>query len=208
MAEVTGIKVFPAGFGDGNGEFGGDWGSFGSIPWSRLKRRTRRTRRWSQLDEGWSGSTVPWRGRCGRLTGVSRFREEEERRGKRGEEMAREREWLALCFLRGVDSMGIKGGEQVRRIFFPGDNLLRTGKPALLIPRIGDEIDGGGAKEGAGREATGGEKLRAHQGEGRIRAEAKCETIKRQQKELNGLRKFMETTEHHWDLLAENILVR
>ncbi|KAK1694101.1 hypothetical protein QYE76_010798 [Lolium multiflorum] len=35
---------------------------------------------------------------------------------------------------------------------------------------------------------------------------ADSETIKRQQKELNGLRKYMETTEHHWDLLAENIL--
>ncbi|KAK1692730.1 hypothetical protein QYE76_009427 [Lolium multiflorum] len=37
---------------------------------------------------------------------------------------------------------------------------------------------------------------------------ADSETIKRQQKELNGLRKYMETAEHHWDLLAENIGLR
>ncbi|KAK1649320.1 hypothetical protein QYE76_067125 [Lolium multiflorum] len=34
----------------------------------------------------------------------------------------------------------------------------------------------------------------------------KSETIKRQQKELNGLRKYMETAERHWDLLNEHIL--
>ncbi|KAK1680288.1 hypothetical protein QYE76_041136 [Lolium multiflorum] len=39
-----------------------------------------------------------------------------------------------------------------------------------------------------------------------LKRNADSETIKRQQKELNGLRKFMETAEHHWDLLAENIL--
>ncbi|KAK1642893.1 hypothetical protein QYE76_060698 [Lolium multiflorum] len=32
------------------------------------------------------------------------------------------------------------------------------------------------------------------------------ETIKRQQKELYGFQKYMETAEHHWDLLNENIL--
>ncbi|KAK1650624.1 hypothetical protein QYE76_068429 [Lolium multiflorum] len=39
-------------------------------------------------------------------------------------------------------------------------------------------------------------------------SEEKCDskTIKRQQKELNGLRKYMETAERHWDLLTENIL--
>ncbi|KAK1646607.1 hypothetical protein QYE76_064412 [Lolium multiflorum] len=93
------------------------------------------------------------------------------------------------------------------RVFFPGDNLLRTGKPALLIPRVGDKAEGGGAAEGTCREATGGEKLRAHQkGEFVLKRNADSETIKRQQKELNGLRKYMETAEHHWDLLAENIL--
>ncbi|KAK1667937.1 hypothetical protein QYE76_056096 [Lolium multiflorum] len=43
-------------------------------------------------------------------------------------------------------------------------------------------------------------------GEFLLKRNADSETIKRQQKELNGLRKFMETAEHHWDLLAENIL--
>ncbi|KAK1629514.1 hypothetical protein QYE76_003829 [Lolium multiflorum] len=43
-------------------------------------------------------------------------------------------------------------------------------------------------------------------GEFVLKCNADSETIKRQQKELNGLRKYMETAEHHWDLLAENIL--
>ncbi|KAK1565836.1 hypothetical protein QYE76_007995 [Lolium multiflorum] len=43
-------------------------------------------------------------------------------------------------------------------------------------------------------------------GEFMLKRNADSETIKRQQKELNGLRKYMETTEHHWDLLAKNIL--
>ncbi|KAK1593388.1 hypothetical protein QYE76_059306 [Lolium multiflorum] len=43
-------------------------------------------------------------------------------------------------------------------------------------------------------------------GEHVLKRNADSETIKRQQKELNGLRKYMETAEHHWDLLAENIL--
>ncbi|KAK1643755.1 hypothetical protein QYE76_061560 [Lolium multiflorum] len=43
-------------------------------------------------------------------------------------------------------------------------------------------------------------------GEYVLKRNADSETIKRQQKELNGLRKYMETAEHHWDLLAKNIL--
>ncbi|KAK1645639.1 hypothetical protein QYE76_063444 [Lolium multiflorum] len=43
-------------------------------------------------------------------------------------------------------------------------------------------------------------------GEFLLKRNADSETIKRQQKELNGLRKYMETAEHHWDLLNENIL--
>ncbi|KAK1682493.1 hypothetical protein QYE76_043341 [Lolium multiflorum] len=43
-------------------------------------------------------------------------------------------------------------------------------------------------------------------GELLLKKNADSETIKRQQKELNGLRKYMETAEHHWDLLNENIL--
>ncbi|KAK1612602.1 hypothetical protein QYE76_036275 [Lolium multiflorum] len=43
-------------------------------------------------------------------------------------------------------------------------------------------------------------------GEMILKKNADSETIKRQQKELNGLRKYMETAEHHWDLLNENIL--
>ncbi|KAK1615792.1 hypothetical protein QYE76_021309 [Lolium multiflorum] len=43
-------------------------------------------------------------------------------------------------------------------------------------------------------------------GEFLLKRNADSETIKRQQKELNGLRRYMETAEHHWDLLAENIL--
>ncbi|KAK1649218.1 hypothetical protein QYE76_067023 [Lolium multiflorum] len=37
------------------------------------------------------------------------------------------------------------------RIFLPGYDLLRTGKPALLLPRTGDKAEGGGAAEGACR---------------------------------------------------------
>ncbi|KAK1627243.1 hypothetical protein QYE76_001558 [Lolium multiflorum] len=39
-----------------------------------------------------------------------------------------------------------------------------------------------------------------------LKTNVDSETIKRQQKELNGLRKYMETAEQHWDLLNENIL--
>jgi hypothetical protein len=38
LARATGIEVFPAGVGDEKGETGGDWGSFGSIPWRRTTR--------------------------------------------------------------------------------------------------------------------------------------------------------------------------
>ncbi|KAK1680348.1 hypothetical protein QYE76_041196 [Lolium multiflorum] len=44
------------------------------------------------------------------------------------------------------------------------------------------------------------------QGEFVFKRNADSETIKRQQKELNGFRKYMETVEHHWDLLNEYIL--
>ncbi|KAK1677097.1 hypothetical protein QYE76_037945 [Lolium multiflorum] len=43
-------------------------------------------------------------------------------------------------------------------------------------------------------------------GEFLLKRNADIETIKRQQKELNGLRKYMETAERHWDLLNEHIL--
>ncbi|KAK1607003.1 hypothetical protein QYE76_030676 [Lolium multiflorum] len=43
-------------------------------------------------------------------------------------------------------------------------------------------------------------------GEFILKRNADSETIKRQQKELNGFQKYMETAEHHWDLLSENIL--
>nr|XP_051211046.1 uncharacterized protein LOC127328493 [Lolium perenne] len=43
-------------------------------------------------------------------------------------------------------------------------------------------------------------------GEFVLKKNADSETIKRQQKELNGLRKYMETTERHWDSLNEQIL--
>ncbi|KAK1633167.1 hypothetical protein QYE76_007482 [Lolium multiflorum] len=43
-------------------------------------------------------------------------------------------------------------------------------------------------------------------GELELKKNADSETIRRQQKELNGLRKYMETAEKHWDLLNENIL--
>ncbi|KAK1687156.1 hypothetical protein QYE76_048004 [Lolium multiflorum] len=39
-----------------------------------------------------------------------------------------------------------------------------------------------------------------------LKKNADSETIKRQQKEIDGLRKFMRTAEQHWDLLNENIL--
>ncbi|KAK1619776.1 hypothetical protein QYE76_025293 [Lolium multiflorum] len=43
-------------------------------------------------------------------------------------------------------------------------------------------------------------------GEFVLKRNADSETIKKQQRELNGLQKYMETAEHHWDLLSENIL--
>ncbi|KAK1600866.1 hypothetical protein QYE76_017953 [Lolium multiflorum] len=43
-------------------------------------------------------------------------------------------------------------------------------------------------------------------GELKLKLNVDSETIKSQQKELNGLRKYMETAEQHWDLLNENIL--
>jgi hypothetical protein len=39
-----------------------------------------------------------------------------------------------------------------------------------------------------------------------MKRKADSETIQRQQKELNGLRRYMETAEQHWDLLNEDIL--
>ncbi|KAK1693630.1 hypothetical protein QYE76_010327 [Lolium multiflorum] len=90
------------------------------------------------------------------------------------------------------------------RIFLPGYGL--RGKPALLIPRVGDKAEGGGAAEGACREATAEKNSELIREKGEVKRNADSETIKRQQKELNGLRKYMETAEHHWDLLAENIL--
>ncbi|KAK1666242.1 hypothetical protein QYE76_054401 [Lolium multiflorum] len=43
-------------------------------------------------------------------------------------------------------------------------------------------------------------------GEFEMKRKADRETIQRQQKELNGLRRYMETAEQHWDLLNEDIL--
>ncbi|KAK1617066.1 hypothetical protein QYE76_022583 [Lolium multiflorum] len=43
-------------------------------------------------------------------------------------------------------------------------------------------------------------------GEFELKRNADSETIKRQQKELNGFRKYMETAERHWDLLNEYIV--
>ncbi|KAK1609928.1 hypothetical protein QYE76_033601 [Lolium multiflorum] len=48
--------------------------------------------------------------------------------------------------------------------------------------------------------------LTREKGEFLLKKNADSETIKRQQKELNGLRKYMETAELHWDLLNEYIL--
>ncbi|KAK1645017.1 hypothetical protein QYE76_062822 [Lolium multiflorum] len=97
---------------------------------------------------------------------------------------------------------------QRARIFFPGDNLLRTGKPALLIPRVGDKVkEAEQQKERVEKQlAEKNSELIREKGEFVLKRNADSETIKRQQKELNGLRKYMETAEHHWDLLAENIL--
>ncbi|KAK1614462.1 hypothetical protein QYE76_019979 [Lolium multiflorum] len=94
------------------------------------------------------------------------------------------------------------------RIFLPGYDLLRAGKPALLLPRTGDKAEGGEQqKERAEKQlAEKNSELIREKGEFVLKRNADSETIKRQQKELNGLRKYMETAEHHWDLLAENIL--
>ncbi|KAK1643550.1 hypothetical protein QYE76_061355 [Lolium multiflorum] len=43
-------------------------------------------------------------------------------------------------------------------------------------------------------------------GEFEMKRKADSETIQRQQKELNGLQRYMETAEQHWDLLNEDIL--
>ncbi|KAK1551493.1 hypothetical protein QYE76_008269 [Lolium multiflorum] len=65
------------------------------------------------------------------------------------------------------------------------------------------------AKQLADAQAKLAEKNSEHireKGELELKKNADGETIRRQQKELNGLRKFMETAEQHWDLLNENIL--
>ncbi|KAK1650626.1 hypothetical protein QYE76_068431 [Lolium multiflorum] len=89
----------------------------------------------------------------------------------------------------------------------PGYDLLRAGKPALPYQEL--EIKLKEAEQQNERaETTGGEnsELIREKGEFVLKRNADSETIKRLQKELNGLRKYMETAEHHWDLLAENIL--
>jgi chromosome segregation ATPase len=48
--------------------------------------------------------------------------------------------------------------------------------------------------------------LTREKGEFLLKRNADSETIKRQQKELNGLRRYMETAERHWDFLNEYIL--
>ncbi|KAK1662584.1 hypothetical protein QYE76_050743 [Lolium multiflorum] len=89
----------------------------------------------------------------------------------------------------------------------PGYDLLRAGKPALLLPRTGDKLkEAEQQKERREAVAEKNSELIREKGEFLLKRNADSETIKRQQKELNGLRKYMETAEHHWDLLAENIL--
>ncbi|XP_047064419.1 uncharacterized protein LOC124672191, partial [Lolium rigidum] len=48
--------------------------------------------------------------------------------------------------------------------------------------------------------------LTREKGEFLLKRNADSETIKKQQKELNAFRKYMETAERHWDLLSEHIL--
>jgi flagellar biosynthesis chaperone FliJ len=43
-------------------------------------------------------------------------------------------------------------------------------------------------------------------GEFEMKRKVDSETVQKQQKELNGLRKYMETMEQHWDLLNEDIM--
>ncbi|KAK1666357.1 hypothetical protein QYE76_054516 [Lolium multiflorum] len=82
-----------------------------------------------------------------------------------------------------------------------------NGKPALLLPRTGDKLKEAERRRSVPRAvAEKNSELIREKGEFALKRNADSETIKRQQKELNGLRKYMETAEHHWDLLAENIL--
>ncbi|KAK1669256.1 hypothetical protein QYE76_057415 [Lolium multiflorum] len=95
-----------------------------------------------------------------------------------------------------------------RRVTLNQAENIRTLKDenAELTKQLAD-AQGGGTKEGAGQQLA--EKNSEHireKGELLLKKNADSETIKRQQKELNGLRKYMETAEHHWDLLNENIL--
>ncbi|KAK1682344.1 hypothetical protein QYE76_043192 [Lolium multiflorum] len=78
----------------------------------------------------------------------------------------------------------------------------------LLLPRTGAKLkEAEQRKEHAEKQlADKNSELIREKGEFLLKRNADSETIKRQQKELNGLRKYMETAEHHWDLLAENIL--
>ncbi|KAK1616816.1 hypothetical protein QYE76_022333 [Lolium multiflorum] len=98
-----------------------------------------------------------------------------------------------------------------RRVTLGQAENIRTlkDKNAELNKQLADaQAEGGGTKEGAGRKqlAEKNSELIREKGEFVLKRNADSETIKRQQKELNGLRKYMETAEHHWDLLAENIL--
>ncbi|KAK1631874.1 hypothetical protein QYE76_006189 [Lolium multiflorum] len=109
-------------------------------------------------------------------------------------------------FKKGVGEFFDKLVANKRRIFFPGDNLLRMESLRSSYQELEIKLKEA-EPEGACREATGGETPSSSgKGEFVLKRNADSETIKRQQKELNGLRKYMETAEHHWDLLAENIL--
>jgi hypothetical protein len=44
------------------------------------------------------------------------------------------------------------------------------------------------------------------EGEFEMKRKVDSETLQKQQKEINGLRKYMETAEKHWDLLNEDVM--
>ncbi|KAK1607316.1 hypothetical protein QYE76_030989 [Lolium multiflorum] len=100
-----------------------------------------------------------------------------------------------------------------------GEAEVTSSEKAHLPPRLrpppnwktprsyqgGDKAKEAEQQERAEKREKNSELIR-EKGEFVLKRNADSETIKKQQKELNGLRKYMETAEHHWDLLAENIL--
>ncbi|KAK1558092.1 hypothetical protein QYE76_007526 [Lolium multiflorum] len=92
------------------------------------------------------------------------------------------------------------------RILFLGYDLLELENLRSSYQDLETRLKESGIKEGAGSIWRRKTPHTSRKKGGDLERRMRQPRIKRQQKELNGLRKYMETAEHHWDLLNENIL--